>query len=581
MLEARGVALSRGGRTLVHDASFLIGRGEKVGLVGVNGAGKTTLLHALRGALDPDSGVIIRPRRIGYLGQERLADDLLAGANDDGEPVTVRDVMLAGRDLARLSAQLRAIEAQMALTSAPEPAEVTVGASSQNGHRGGKRGGASPDEDALERLLWRYGELEERFQQAGGYAAEHQMSELLQGLGLGDVELDRPVTALSGGQKTRLALARTLFATHDLLLLDEPTNHLDGPATLWLMEYLGRYEGTVLLISHDLELLDQAITRVLHLDAMGRSVTMYTGNYSSYQRQREESEERAVAEMERKQEKITQLQTQADWARGKTAKLARKAKVLDHRIERLRDDLPDASALPRRQRLMKLNLPLARQSGRIVFRVERLAKSYGGPPVFQNLSFELERGKRLVVIGRNGAGKTTLLKTLAGMIPPTHGRVELGQMVDIGYYAQEHESLHMHLSLLEEMRIAVADAPVKRSNPPSDTQLRSILGRFLFSGEQAFQKVGSLSGGEKTRLALARLMVGGYNTLLLDEPTNNLDPASRDQVCEALTSYQGTLIIVSHDTEFVEALEPDLALPLAQGHVRYFEASHLAQVSKT
>ncbi|HEX2350908.1 MAG TPA: ABC-F family ATP-binding cassette domain-containing protein [Ktedonobacterales bacterium] len=580
MLEARGVALSRGGRTLVHDASFLIGRGEKVGLVGVNGAGKTTLLHALRGTLDPDSGSIIRPRRIGYLGQERLADDLLAGANDDGEPVTVRDVMLAGRDLARLSAQLRAIEAQMAQTSAPEPAEATVGASSQNGHRGGKRGGAG-DEDTLERLLWRYGELEERFQQAGGYAAEHQMAELLQGLGLGDVELDRPVTALSGGQKTRLALARTLFATHDLLLLDEPTNHLDGPATLWLMEYLGRYEGTVLLISHDLELLDQAITRVLHLDATGRSVTMYTGNYSSYQRQREESEERAVAEMERKQEKITQLQTQADWARGKTAKLARKAKVLDHRIERLRDDLPDASALPRRQRIMKLNLPLARQSGRIVFRVERLAKSYGGPPVFQNLSFELERGKRLVVIGRNGAGKTTLLKTLAGMIPPTHGRVELGQMVDIGYYAQEHESLHMHLSLLEEMRLAVADAPVKRSNPPSDTQLRSILGRFLFTGEQAFQKVGSLSGGEKTRLALARLMVGGYNTLLLDEPTNNLDPASRDQVCEALTSYQGTLIIVSHDTDFVEALEPDLALPLAQGHVRYFEASHLAQVSKT
>jgi ATPase subunit of ABC transporter with duplicated ATPase domains len=578
MLEARGVSLSRGGRTLIQGASFLIGRGEKVGLVGVNGAGKTTLLQALRGALDPDSGSITRPKRIGYLGQERLADDLLAGANGDGEPVTVRDVMLAGRDLARLSADLRAIEAQMALTTAPEPAEVAAGAS---GARRGAKPRAVVETDPLERLLWRYGELEERFQLAGGYAAEHEMAELLQGLALEDVELDRPVTALSGGQKTRLALARTLFATHDLLLLDEPTNHLDGPATLWLMEYLGRYEGTVLLISHDLELLDQAITRVLHLDATGRSVTMYTGNYSSYVRQREQSEEQAVAEMERKQGKITQLQTQADWARGKTAKMARKAKVLDHRIERLREDLPDASALPRRQRIMKLNLPLARQSGRTVFRVERLAKSYDGPPVFQNLSFELERGKRLVVIGRNGAGKTTLLKVLAGMIPPTHGRVESGQMVDIGYYAQEHESLHMGLTLLEEMRLAVADAPVKRSDPPGDTQLRSILGRFLFSGGQAFQKVGSLSGGEKTRLALARLMVGGYNTLLLDEPTNNLDPASRDQVCEALTSYQGTLIIVSHDTEFVENLEPDLALPLAQGHIRYFDKSHLALVSKT
>ncbi len=574
MLEARGVSLSRGGRTLVQDASFLIGRGEKVGLVGVNGAGKSTLLHALRGALDPDAGVILRPKRLGYLGQERLADDLLAGSNSDGEPVTVRDIMLAGRDLARLSADLRAIEAQMATISEPEPAEVGAGRDKRNGHR-------RSEENSLERLLWRYGELEERFQQAGGYAAEHEMSELLQGLALGDVELERPVTALSGGQKTRLALARTLFATHDLLLLDEPTNHLDGPATLWLMEYLGRYAGTVLVISHDLELLDQSITRVLHLDAVGRSVTMYTGNYSSYLRQREESEERAVAEMERKQDKIAQLQSQADWARGKTAKMARKAKVLDHRIERIKEDLPDASMLPKRQRIMKLNLPVARQSGRTVLRVERLSKAYSGPPVFKDLSFELERGKRLVVIGRNGAGKTTLLKVLSGMIPATHGHIEMGQMVDIGYYAQEHESLHMQQTLLEEMRLAVADAPVKRANPLSDTQLRSILGRFLFSGEQAFQKVSSLSGGEKTRLALARLMVGGYNTLLLDEPTNNLDPASRDQVCEALTSYQGTLIIVSHDTEFVEALEPDLALPLAQGHIRYFDKSHLAMVSKT
>jgi ATPase subunit of ABC transporter with duplicated ATPase domains len=576
MLDVKRLTLSRGGRTLLRDASFMINKGDKVGLVGVNGAGKTTLLHALRGAIDPDAGLISRPRRTGYLGQERLSDDLLeAGAANGGAPVTVRDVMLAGRDLARLSARLRSLEAQLAEATAAETAGVAVATPATS-----RRKGQNPPASALDTLLWRYGELEEEFQRAGGYAAEYEMGELLQGLGLGDVELDRPVTGLSGGQKTRLALARTLFATNDLLLLDEPTNHLDGPATLWLMDYLARYEGAALIISHDLVLLDKAITRVLHLDAGLQTLTAYSGNYSSYLRQREQAEERAVAEMERKQGKITQLQAQADWARGKTAKLARKAKVLDHRIERLRDELPDEATLPRRQRTLTFQLPIARQSGRVVFRVENLAKSYGGPPVFHDLTFDLERGKRLVVIGRNGAGKTTLLKVLAGILPPTRGRVEVGQLVDIGYYAQEHESLHGEVTLLEEMRLAAAEAPARGGDLPGDGKLRSMLGRFLFSGEQAFQPVRSLSGGEKTRLALARLMVGGYNTLLLDEPTNNLDPQSREQVCEALRGFKGTLVIVSHDTEFVDDLEPDLALPVKLGALRYFDDDSLAQVSK-
>ncbi len=576
MLDVKRLTLSRGGRTLLRDASFLINKGDKVGIVGVNGAGKTTLLHALRGAVDPDAGLITRPRRMGYLGQERLADDLLeAGAANSDAPVTVRDVMLAGRDLARLSARLRTLEAQLAEATAAETSGAAL-ATPAGPARKGQKGQAS----ALDTLLWRYGELEEEFQRSGGYAAEYEMGELLQGLGLGDVELERAVTGLSGGQKTRLALARTLFATNDLLLLDEPTNHLDGPATLWLMDYLARYEGATLLISHDLVLLDKAITRVLHLDAGSQTLTAYHGNYSSYLRQRDAAEERAVAETERQQLKITQLKTQADWARGKTEKMARKAKVLDHRIERLRENLPDAAALPRRQRKLTFQLPIARPSGRIVFRVEDLAKSYGGAPVFQDLTFELERGKRLVVIGRNGAGKTTLLKTLAGVLQPTRGSVELGPMVDLGYYAQEHESLHGGATLLEEMRLASAEAPKRGGDLPGDGKLRSILGRFLFSGEQAFQPVKSLSGGEKTRLALATLMVGGYNTLLLDEPTNNLDPQSREQVGEALRGFKGTLVIVSHDTEFVEDLEPDLALPLSVGALRYFDEGSLAQVSK-
>ncbi|MGZ3676639.1 MAG: ABC-F family ATP-binding cassette domain-containing protein, partial [Ktedonobacterales bacterium] len=531
MLEAKHVTLSRGGKTLLEDASFLIGRGEKVGLVGVNGAGKTTLLRALHGDDAPDTGSITRPRRVGYLGQERLADALLSGA---GSPVTsVRDAMLASRNLHTLASELRTIEAQLATVTAPKPAATTTSTSPSSSGKGHNRS-AEPEQTPLERLLARYGDLEERFQREGGYAAEHEIAELLLGLDLGDVELERPVAGLSGGQKTRLALARVLFAAPDLLLLDEPTNHLDGPATRWLMDYLARFEGTVLLISHDLALLDRAITRILHLDAATRTLTAYTGNYSSYQRQRTQAEESAAAQAGRMRTKITRLEEQADWMRVKTAKLARRAKVLDHMVERMREEMPDPATLPRKERALALDLPIARQSGRIVFHAERLTKSYGGAPVLSDLNFQVERGQRLVVIGRNGAGKTTLLRVLAGIAPATRGRVEIGHMVDVGYYAQEHESLHVGLTLLEELRLAASEMPHRPGQPPSDGQLRTLLGRFLFTGGQAFQKVGSLSGGEKTRLALARLMLGGYNTLLLDEPTNNLDPISRDQVREAL-----------------------------------------------
>jgi ATPase subunit of ABC transporter with duplicated ATPase domains len=371
-----------------------------------------------------------------------------------------------------------------------------------------------------------------------------------------------------------------LFAKPDLLLLDEPTNHLDGAATRWLMDYLARFPGAVLLVSHDLALLDRAITRVLHLDALSKTLTAYSGNYSSYLRQRQLAEEGALALAERQRTKIAKLEVQADWMRHKTAKLARRAKVLDHLVERMREEMPDPATLPRRERALALDLPLSRQSGRVVFKAERLTKSYSGPAVFTDLSFQVERGQRLVVLGRNGAGKTTLLRVLASLAQPTRGRLEVGQMVDIGYYAQEHESLHAGLTLLEEMHLAAGEMRHRTGTPPSDGQLRSLLGRFLFSGGQVFQKVGSLSGGEKTRLALARLMLGGYNTLLLDEPTNNLDPASRDQVRTALGTFGGTLVIVSHDTEFVEALRPERALLLPAGAVRFFDDTQLALVAK-
>lgn len=548
MLEAKHLTIRRGATLLIEDAAFLINPGEKVGIVGVNGAGKTTLLKTLRGELDPDGGDISRPASIGYLGQEPLADAQLA--SPEGITWLVRDFMLAGRGLDAIASLMRQTEAALERATAPES--------------------EAADLDDLSDLLTRYSELEERFQEAGGFEAEHEIGKLLVGLGLKNIALDHPVQGLSGGQKTRLAMARVLFAAPDLLLLDEPTNHLDGKATRWLMDYLARCESAVVLISHDLALLDNAIGRILHLDAVTRRLTAYSGNYTAYLRLREGAEERALEEMERTQAKITQLETQANWMRGKTEKMARRAKVLDHAVERLREGLPDASHMPHRERTFTMDLPIARPSGQVVFRIDHIAKAYGARRVLEDLSFEVERGQRLVVIGVNGAGKTTLLKIIAGTSPPSAGAVQTGYHVDLGYFAQEHEQLHPELTLLEELRQAAEALPHRQGPPPSEGTLRGLLGRFLFSGPQAFQRVGTLSGGERTRLALARLMLGGHNTLLLDEPTNNLDIASRERVLTALAGYAGTLIIVSHDVAFVEALQPDFALLLPSGALRYF-----------
>jgi ATP-binding cassette subfamily F protein 3 len=563
MLEARHISLRRGSTILLEDASFQVYPGEKVGLVGINGAGKTTLLKTLYGELEPEEGTVRRPERVGYLGQERLTDALLmTGMPDANGTVTVRDFLLAGRDLGALASEMRRTVQLLDRATAPDSKiAITI--------------------EQLEALAAHYSELEDRFGQANGYEAESECMQLLNGLGMRDVELDRPITALSGGQKTKLALARVLFSAPELLLLDEPTNHLDGKATRWLMDYLTRYEGAVILVSHDLVLLDHAIARVLHLDHTTRTLVMYTGNYSSYLRQRQMAETRAQTEMERTQTKITQLEEQANWMRGKTKKIARRAKVLDRTVEKMRKTLPDASRLPRRERVFTMDLPIARQSGREVLRVEALGKSYGSKVVLSDLDFDIDRGQRLVVIGRNGAGKTTLLRVLAGVMPPSFGTVQYGYNVDLGYYAQEHELLHPELTLLEELRQAADVLPHRTGQLPSEGQLRTLLGRFLFSGEHAFQKVGTLSGGEKTRLALARLMLGGYNTLLLDEPTNNLDVASRAHVVKALAGYRGTLAIVSHDVAFVEALSPDYALLLPEGRVTYYDDELLALVVKT
>ena len=413
MLEVKHLSIRRGAIILIEDTSFIVNQGDKVGIVGVNGAGKSTLMKTLSGELAPEDGTIIAPASIGYLGQEPLADFHLLG--EDGTQVTIRDFMLSGRGLDLMAREMSALEAQLERATAPE--------------------GGAGEAGLLEGLLDRYSQLEDLFSQAGGYEAEHTIAQLLVGLNLKGIELERPVLGLSGGQKTRLALARVLFAEPEILFLDEPTNHLDGKSVRWLMDYLGRCESAVVLISHDLALLDSSISRIFHLDAVTRKLTTYTGNYTAYLKQREGAEERAMEQLERTQAKISQLEDQANWMRGKTEKMARRAKVLDHAVDRLREALPDAEHLPHRERAFTMDLPVVRKSGQTVFRVDRVSKAYGTKQVLQQLTFEVERGQRLVIIGINGAGKTTLLKIMAGAQPASAGTVRTGHNVDLGYFA--------------------------------------------------------------------------------------------------------------------------------------------------
>ncbi|MBA2625092.1 MAG: ABC-F family ATP-binding cassette domain-containing protein, partial [Acidimicrobiia bacterium] len=387
------------------------------------------------------------------------------------------------------------------------------------------------------------------------------------GLGLPEGRLDLPLGVLSGGERRRVELSRILFAGSDLLLLDEPTNHLDGDARTWLLGFLRAYRGALVVVSHDLELLDEAITRVLHLDE--GSMVEYRGTYSAYRAARAKDEERQTKVAAADASEIRRLSTLADSMRGSSGKRARKAKVLDHRVTRLR---ATATTGPTRERSITLRLPDPPHAGRTVLEVEGLAKGYGGPAVFEDLSFDLGRSERLLVLGLNGAGKTSLLRILAERSTADAGDVRFGLNVSAGYYAQEHEGIAAGRTLLEHL---VEASPPERAT----TEQRGLLGMFGLTGEMAFQDAGTLSGGEKTRLALAVLVAGRHNLLLLDEPTNNLDPPSRSAVASALSGWRGAMTIVSHDPEFVRALRPDRVLLMPDGTVDSYDDEVLELVA--
>jgi ATPase subunit of ABC transporter with duplicated ATPase domains len=523
MIIATDVELRAGARILLEPTTLRVQPGDRIGLVGRNGAGKTTMLRTFAGETLPHAGRIERSGPVGYLPQDPRTGDL---------DMLARDRVLSARGLDTLVTDIA--KTQVALAERPDDAA----------------------------LLRRYGTLEERFTALGGYAAESEAARICANLGLPDRVLSQPLRTLSGGQRRRVELARIIFggsgAEPTTLLLDEPTNHLDADSIVWLRDFLRQHTGGLVVISHDVELLDAVVNKVCYLDANRSVVDVYNVGWKTYLQQREADERRRHRERANAERKIESLRSQADKMRAKATK-ARAAHQMDRRADALAAGLAEVRA---HDKVARLRFPAPAPCGRTPLTAEGLSKSYGSLEVFTDVDLAVDRGARVVVLGLNGAGKTTLLRLLAGLEAPDTGDVRPGHGLRLGYYAQEHETLDHDRTVLENMRTAASS--VGRADL-SDTELRKMLGAFLFSGDDVNKPAGVLSGGEKTRLALAMLVTSAANVLLLDEPTNNLDPVSRQQVLDALHTYAGAIVLVTHDEGAVEALSPQKVILLPDG----------------
>lgn len=516
MITASRVELRIGARTLLGSTTFQVAPGDRIGLVGRNGAGKTTLTKTLAGDTEPTAGTISRSGDVGYLPQDSRTGDVEQLAMDR---------ILSARGLDAIVRKMRQAEGEM----------------------------ASADPATHEAAMARYPKLEERFTAAGGYSAESEAHRIAANLGLDDRVLGQQVKTLSGGQRRRVDLARILFAGSQTLLLDEPTNHLDHDSIVWLRDYLRTYSGGLIVISHDVDLLRAVTNKVFHLDANRGEMDQYNLGWDAYLKQREQDERRRRKERLNAEKKASVLTAQAEKMRAKATKAVAAQNMLK-RAERLREGVEGERAS---DRVAKLRFPTPAPCGRTPLTADGLSKSYGSMEVFAGVDLAIDRGSRVVVLGLNGAGKTTLLRILAGVEIPDTGEVVPGHGLKIGYYAQEHETLDPNVTVVENLRHAAPDL--------TDTQVRSVLGSFLFSGDDADKPTHVLSGGEKTRLALATLVVSSANVLLLDEPTNNLDPASRAEILGALGGYEGAVVMVTHDVGAVDALTPERVLLLPDG----------------
>jgi ATPase subunit of ABC transporter with duplicated ATPase domains len=516
MITVHDLEVRAGARLLMEHVTFRVASGDKVGLVGRNGAGKTTLTRILAGDGQPAAGRVIRTGEVGYLPQDPRTSD---------PEVLALHRILSARGLDDAVRRLREAEHEM----------------------------GSTDASRRERAMKKYERADAALHAGGGYAAEAEARQIASSLNIEDRILDQPLGTLSGGQRRRVELARILFSGAETLLLDEPTNHLDADSIGWLRDFLRNHKGGLIVISHDVGLLEACVNKVFHLDANRAEVDIYNMGWTAYLTQRETDERRRKRERANAERKATTLMDQANKMRAKATK-AQAAQSMMKRAERL---MSGVDAERQSDRVARIAFPKPAPCGKTPLTAAELSKSYGSLEVFTDVDLAIDKGSRVVILGLNGAGKTTLLRILGGIDQPDTGAVQPGYGARLGYYAQEHETLDTGRTVLENLRSAAPQL--------TDTEVRSVLGSFLFSGDDAMKPAGVLSGGEKTRLALATLVVSSANVLLLDEPTNNLDPASREEVLAAIRSYEGAIVLVTHDEGAVAALEPDRVLILPDG----------------
>ena len=530
-IEAQGLEIRIGARLLLQATDFHISKGDRIGLVGRNGAGKTTLTRVITGDMLPSAGKVRISGHLGYLPQ----------STHTGDPdQSALDRVMSARDIASTISRMRKAEIDM----------------------------TNPDPKIMEKAMKRYDRAQQDFENAGGYAAQSQAIVMGESLGLSQDTLRQPLGTLSGGQRRRIELARILYSDADTLILDEPTNHLDADSIEWLKEYLRKFEGGFLVISHSTELLDETVNRVWHLDAQQASIDMYSMGWKAYLKQRVVDEERRRREREVAEKKAERLMKQGIRLHAKATK-AVAAQNMMKRAQRLLDSTQEAE---RAEKVADLRFPEPAPCGKTPIMAEELSKAYGSNIVFAGINLAIDKGSRVVILGYNGAGKTTTLRLMAGVEQPDTGRVVLGHGAKIGYFAQEHDTLDESVSVLENLQHVAPDL--------DDTQARTILGSFLFSGEDAMKPTKVLSGGEKTRLALATLVTSRANVLLLDEPTNNLDPASRDEILKAIAKYEGAIVLVTHDEGAVKALNPERVLLMPDGDEDLWNDGYLDLVAE-